>query len=176
MVAKAPVSRPRAWACAGVAALLLLAFVERWIGIGHRLPQQREPDTAIVHQAALAAFSAWAVLGALWVLRSPSWRAYLGGGVACALALATLHSGFFVLPSFLVAHVAGWRRDRRAERWVRCACALALCSIAFVLAYPFLVFGDALQSSDTETLNFGEHAIPWRTWNARGIARMPPEA
>src|SRR5438132_13664230 len=46
------VSRPREWACAGVAALVLLAFIERWIGIGHRLPQQREPDTAIVHQAA----------------------------------------------------------------------------------------------------------------------------
>lgn len=269
-----------------LAALVLVAFVERWAGLGFRLPYEREGDTAIVHAAAfhdlpagasatdaaypstvypllfsrvlavvpgsnypqaapidapleahlaaasepymrarrliallsllivpctyllarnwlepwwsvfaaalsatsllvlevsqqakphggLAGTNALALVAIFALLRKASIGAYVFAGIATGLALASLHSGWFVVPPLILAHWLGWRADRSRARWWGMSIALTICALAFVVAYPFLVFGDPLEAnSGGNGLDFGEQSIPWSQWNFAGFRYM----
>lgn len=122
----------------------------------------------------LMGLSALAVASCLLLLRPATVWNYFVSGVATALALAALHSGLFVVPAFALAHFLGWRADRDSRRWLWLAIPAVLFAIAFVLAYPFIVFGDPLQTTSSGTLNFGQHAIRWESWNGRGFVEMLP--
>jgi hypothetical protein len=80
--------------------------------LGLEMAQQAKPH------GGLAGTTALALVAILGILRSASIRAYLFAGVACALALGSLLSGAFVLPSLAVAHLVAWRADRERKRWI----------------------------------------------------------
>ena len=156
----------RRWLEPGWALLATALLVTSDLALG--MSQQARPHGGLLGTSTLA------LLCIVALVRSATWRAYLAAGVTTAISLASLHSGFFVVPSLFAAHLLGWRRDRSRGRWGKLGVALAACALAFVLAYPFLVFGDGLQRKDAATLNLGQHAILWETWNGAGFARMLP--
>lgn len=123
---------------------------------------------------ALVGTSTLALAAILVLIRSPSIVAYAVAGAVSGLAIGCLYTGCFVVPALVVAHWLGWRSDRVRGRWAGFALAAALCAGAFVLAYPFIVFGDPMQSTSEDTLNFGQQSISWEKWNFRGFGEMVP--
>lgn len=79
-----------------------------------------------------------AFLGALAVLQSGSWRAYLAAGLCVGLAAATKYNTATVAAALAVAHGLHWQREllRRALRPIAAAAAAAL---GFVLGTPYAV-------------------------------------
>jgi hypothetical protein len=160
--------------------LIARRFLEPWWSVfatalvttsllGLEMAQQAKPH------GGLAGTTALALVAVLGILRSSSIRAYLFAGVACALALGSLLSGAFVLPSLAIAHLAAWRADRERKRWIGLALAALLCAGGFVYAYPFLVFHDPLKSESKETLNLGQQTLDWRGWKGEGFPDMLPQ-
>lgn len=132
------------------------------------LSQQAKPHGALAGTNALA-------LGSVMVLlRKGSLRAYAFAGIGTALALATLHSGFFVVPPFFLAHWLGWRSDRVRRRWWGLSLAVVIQALAFVVAYPFVVFGDPLSAHASDALDIGQNSIPWSAWSFGGFGDMLP--
>jgi hypothetical protein len=122
----------------------------------------------------LAGTNALALVGILGLLRSSALRTYLWAGVASGLAVASLNSGCFVLPSLALAHWLAWRKDRNQRRWLGFVVALIICAAFFVIAYPYILFGDPLRPSSEHALNFGQQSIHWDSWGFQGFLDMVP--
>lgn len=122
----------------------------------------------------LLGLTALALVGVLRLVRVRTLAAYLFAGLASALALGSLNSGVFIVLPLLLAHYLGWRVDRDKSRRARLAIALVMCAAMFVIAYPYVLFGDPLQSSSKASLNFGQQAIYWDTWGFQGFLDMIP--
>jgi len=104
--------------------------------------------------AVLATTTLAAVLGALFVLRRGDWRAYVIAGFASGLALATLQSGFAVLPALCAAHVLR-RHDRGWPAQGFFVLALGVCLVTGRVFYPFVFHAGT-----------GEIALGW--WSSGG--------
>jgi len=123
--------------------------------------------------APLAAALALGVVACLRLRRSPRATSYLLAGLASALALGVLHSGVFVLPALLAAHLrrAGPRRARDA--W-RLALPLVLVATSFVLFYPFFFEGRAWRSMSLQGSIFqgGTHEIDFSAFDGANAPVM----
>jgi hypothetical protein len=123
---------------------------------------------------ALAGFSALALWTMLRLLRSARFRDYAAAGFATGCAMAALNSGLFLFPSFLLAHVFGWRADRDPRRRIGFLFALATC-IAFVLvSYSYVFFRDHGAPLGGGALRLGETTIAWDAWSFGGFRGMWP--
>ncbi|MCY2960942.1 MAG: glycosyltransferase family 39 protein [Planctomycetota bacterium] len=123
---------------------------------------------------ALAGFSALCLWAVLRLLRSGRARDYALAGAATGCALAALNSGCFLFPSFVLAHVLGWRADRDRKRWRWFALAVAFCAVLFVSSYWFLFFPERDLARVDGAFNFGQQAIDWESWGYRGFLDMVP--
>jgi len=127
-----------------------------------------KPHGALLGFSALAL---WSMLRLLWTGRA---RDYALAGVATALALGSLNTGGFLIPSLALAHWLGWRADRRRERWRWFALAVALCAVSFFTSYWFLFAPPSEAVRVPGALNLGQQAIDWDSWGYQGFLDMIP--
>lgn len=124
--------------------------------------------------AVCAGFCAVALAALVRLTRDASVTAYAFAGTSVGLALGSLQTGTFLLPTLVLAHVCGWRADRRPARWIGLLVAAVPCAAAAHFAYAYLLFADPLRESGEQTLNFGQQAIRWDSWGMQGFFDMVP--
>jgi hypothetical protein len=125
--------------------------------------------------APFTALAAVALAASVRLVQPSRARDHLVAAVCLALALACPHSGFFLIPAFVLARVLGGRAD---GRWRERAGGLTFAALAvvitLVLAYPFLLPWSGASGARPETLDIGGHSIRWESWNGRGFGQMLP--
>jgi hypothetical protein len=137
------------------AALLAAAFAAASL-VHVVYAQQARPHAAFV------VLSTFALVAVLHLRRSGKAGAHVLAGGACALALACLHSGVFLLPALAAAiRLAPGRGPGRT------LLAFAPVALAIPCAYPSLF--DSARLEDGGVLHFTGHALPFELFGGRGV-------
>ena len=169
---------------------LTYLLARRGAGRGYALIAAAVPAVSLLHvnfsqearpHAAVSTLFLSGVLACLALRRRPSaWR-YLAAGVACALALGSLHSGAMTFASLAAAH---WWAERppgapRRARWLEPR--LVLAALPAVLAVPyffsFAFDGTVRESKQVFRLEDGyvymaNHKLSLEMWNGTGVASV----
>jgi 4-amino-4-deoxy-L-arabinose transferase-like glycosyltransferase len=123
--------------------------------------QQARPHGAQATMALLA------VIACLRLVRRPDWGSYLLASASAGLAVGTLHSGIFVLPPILVAHLLAPAERDRAPRW-SVALPFLAAGAAFLCFYPRL---PTLQE-EGGVFEFGGHTLRFAAIDGSGLRRV----
>jgi len=152
------------------------ALGRRFLSPGAALLASALTATSLLHllfsqearpHGAHATCAALAVLAALWMRRHPSWGAYAAGAAAAALALGTLHTGVFVVPPLIVAHLL---RDRERRNWVSHRAVLVpLAAAAFAIG---MLYPRAPTVQPGGVWEFGGHTLRLASLDGSGFARL----
>jgi hypothetical protein len=154
---------PDAWALIA-AALVATSVFTIWFA------QQARPH------AAEASFALLAVIAAMGVRRSGTWRSFAIAGVASGLAIGCLQNGLAVLPALAVAAFlrARTRAGSLGKLALQSALALALAALVALCFYPFLfdVPPKAGVASEGSFFKFSGHIVDLAMFNGRGFATV----
>jgi hypothetical protein len=183
-LARAPwthIRRVSVWLSLGAVAVAY-ALARRFMGPGPALLAAALTATSLLHvtysaaqrpHGMLSSVTSLAVLALLHARSRAGLSSQLAGALGVAASLATLQSGFAVLPAWLVAW---WRRRERASVRVELvAAALSLALVALVTAWAYEPFfagaggaGGGGESAGADLALAGRHAIDWSDGLGRG--------